>query len=79
VTAFYSGAVLPLQIRKALREAGLKAAADGIIAKPTDDLQEEWEYASQVRIADPVILAVSAVLKLTVADRQALFRRAGAF
>jgi hypothetical protein len=78
VTAFYSGAVLPLQIRKALREAGLKAAADGIIAKPTDDLQEEWEYASQVRIA-PVILAVSAVLKLTVADRQALFRRAGAF
>jgi hypothetical protein len=32
-----------------------------------------------VRIADPVILAVSAVLKLTVADRQALFRRAGAF
>jgi hypothetical protein len=80
VTAFYPGAVLPLQIRKAaLRAAGLKPAADSIIAKLSDELQEEWEYASQVRIADPVVLAIAAVLKMTVADRQALFRRAAAF
>jgi hypothetical protein len=78
-TAFYPGTVLPLQIRKALRASNLKAAADGIIGKLSDELQEEWEYASQVRVGDPVILAVADVLKLSVADRQALFRRAAAF
>jgi hypothetical protein len=77
-SAFYPPAVTPLQVRKALRQLGLKGAVEGIIETLSEEIREEWEYASMVRLNDAALLAVAAVLKLTEADRQALLRRAAA-
>lgn len=48
--------VTPLQMRKAIRAAGLKPTVDAFIASLDDDeITEAWEYATQINRNDPFI------------------------
>lgn len=69
--------VTPLQIRKALRQVGLKAAVDGYLATLPEEVAEEWEYALEVRRDNPTILAAADALGMTEAQADDLFRLAG--
>ncbi|MFL7903533.1 hypothetical protein ACJ41P_20530 [Azospirillum argentinense] len=71
--------VTPLQARKALRAAGLKAAADAFIATLPEEEQEEWDYAIEVRRDNAIIAKAAAHLGLDDDRIDALFRRASTF
>ena len=66
----------PLQIRKALRQMGLKAAIDTFIAGQSEEVQEAWEYAVQIDRDNALIAAAAAELNKTPADIDDLFRLA---
>lgn len=66
----------PLQIRKALRQMGLKAAIDTFIAGQDEEVQEAWEYAVQIDRDNALIAAAAAQLNKTEADIDDLFRLA---
>lgn len=68
--------VTPLQIRKALRQIGLKAAVDGYLATLPEEVAEEWEYALEVRRDNPTLLAAADALGMTEAQADDLFRLA---
>lgn len=68
--------VTPLQIRKALRQVGLKSAVDGYLATLPEEVAEEWEYALEVRRDNPTLLAAAEVLGMTEAQADDLFRLA---
>lgn len=66
-------AISPLQARKALRIAGLKAAVDAYIATLPEEDQEAWEYAVEVRRDNPIILSGAAALGISQAQLDDLF------
>ena len=66
----------PLQIRKALRQMGLKASIDAYIATQDDETQESWEYAVQIDRDNPLIAAAADELEKTEAEIDDLFRLA---
>lgn len=68
--------VTPLQIRKALRQVGLKAAVDSYLATLPEEVAEEWEYALEVRRDNPTLLAAADALGMTEAQADDLFRLA---
>lgn len=68
--------VTPLQIRKALRQVGLKAAVDGYLATLPEEVAEEWEYALEVRRDNPTLLAAADALGMSEAQADDLFRLA---
>jgi len=70
--------VTPLQMRKALRAAGLKSAVDAALAAQSEELREEWEFASEVRRDNATLTAFAASLGQTSADLDALFQLAAA-
>lgn len=70
--------VTPLQARKALRAAGLKAAADAFIATLAEEEREEWDYAIEVRRDNAIIAKAAAHLGLSAAAVDDLFRAAAA-
>ncbi len=62
--------VTPLQMRKAIRAAGLKPTVDAFIASLEDDeITEAWEYATQINRNDPFI--AMALTGLGWSDEQA--------
>jgi len=69
-------AVTPLQMRKALRAAGLKAQADAYLGTLSEEAQEAWEYCVEVRIDDAFIADAAAALGMTPGQRDNLFRLA---
>ncbi|CAO3457235.1 hypothetical protein [Azospirillum argentinense] len=71
--------VTPLQARKALRAAGLKAATDAFIATLPEEEQEEWDYAIEIRRDNAIIAKAAAHLGLDDDRIDALFRRASTF
>lgn len=68
--------VSPLQIRKALRQQGLKSAIDQYVATLSEEAQEEWEYATQIERRHPLIVAAATLLNKTEAEVDDLFRLA---
>lgn len=68
--------VKPLQMRKALRAAGLKAQADAYAASLSEEAQEAWEYASVIMRDDPFIEGARLALGMTQAQADDLFRLA---
>ncbi|WP_221795929.1 hypothetical protein [Aquisediminimonas sediminicola] len=68
--------VTPLQIRKALRQIGIKAQVDQYLATLAEDVVEEWEYATEVLRDNPTLLTASAALGMTEAQADDLFRLA---
>lgn len=66
--------ISPLQARKALRQAGLKAAVDAYVASLSEEEQEEWEYAIEVQRTGPTINNGWALLGRSQAELDDLFR-----
>lgn len=65
--------VLPLQIRKAIRQAGLKAAVDAYISTLDDEIIEEWEFALRIDRDHPLIASAATALEMTAAQVDELF------
>lgn len=65
------GALSPVQVRVALRQAGITAAmVDAVMAAIPDDMQRDiattyWEYATTIHRDHPLIGQISAALGLT--------------
>lgn len=64
-----------LEIRQALRDAGLKTAFDAWIAKRPAEEREEWEYGTEVRRDSRLITGFAAAKPLTDDEVRSLFRR----
>jgi len=69
-------AVYPLQIRKALRAAGLMASVKAILAQSSDEVNEAWECASVITRDNPMLLGVAQALDLSSEQVDTLFREA---
>jgi hypothetical protein len=68
--------VSPLQMRRALRVAGLRATVDAFVAQQSEEVQEAWEYATIIMRTDPMITAGMTALGLTAQQVDDLFRLA---
>lgn len=72
--------VSPLQMRRALRQLGLKAQVDSYIAalpaETKEVVEESWDYALDIPRADPLIAAAADGLGLDSAAVDDLFRLA---
>lgn len=69
--------VTPLQMRKALRQLGLKAAVDAYIATLPEEVGDEWEYALAIERTNPLLQAAIPALGMTSEQADDLFRLAG--
>jgi hypothetical protein len=69
----------PLQIRKALRAAGLHAGVVAYVAAADEETQEAWEYAGEFNRLDPFILAAQVALNKTDEEVDGLFQLALTF
>jgi len=69
----------PLQIRKALRAAGLHQQVVDYISASDDEVKEGWEYASEFKRLDPWVLAVQVALGKTDEEVDAIFELALTF
>jgi hypothetical protein len=68
--------VTPLQARKAIRLAGLKAAVDAYVSNLSEEQQEEWEYCVTVDRANGLVVSAAGALGMTDAQIDDLFRLA---
>jgi len=68
--------VTPLQMRRALRATGLKAIVDAALAAQSEEVREEWEFASEVRRDNATLNALGQSLGKSPADLDALFQLA---
>lgn len=69
--------VTPLQMRKALRQVGLKPAVDAYVASLADEeAVEEWEYAISMERGNPMLNSAAALLGMTEEQVDDLFRLA---
>ena len=69
----------PLQIRKALRVAGLHQLVVGFIETADEEIQEAWEYAGEFKRLDPLVLGVQQALGKTDEEVDAIFQLALTF
>lgn len=68
----------PWQIRKALNQAGLRAAVEAYISASSDqELKDGWEFATEFRSDDLFVLSMGAALGKTSEETQALIQLAG--
>lgn len=65
--------VTPLQARRALRKAGIKAEVDAYVETLDDDAQDAWEYALSVERNNPIVLGAGAALGMTEQQMDDLF------
>lgn len=65
--------VTPMQMRRALRAAGLKPAVDALLAQMPEEFIEAWEYAVTIERADPIIVAAGEALGKTAREIDDLF------
>lgn len=69
----------PLQMRKALRQLGLKTTVDAIVASQSEEVQEAWEYATEIKRDDPFVTSIGVALEKTEAEIDELFLLASSF
>ncbi len=68
--------VTPLQMRRALRAAGLKAGIDAYLASLGEEAQEAMEYAVEIRHDDPLVNAAATALGKSQEELDAIFQLA---
>lgn len=68
--------VSPIQMRKAIRRAGLREAVDAYLATAPDEIVEAWEYATVILYDDPSIEAARVALGMSDDAKADLFRLA---
>lgn len=69
-------AVTPLQMRRALRIAGLKAGIDTFLAQAGEEAEEAWEYAVEIRRDDVLVNMAATALNKSPEELDDLFRLA---
>lgn len=69
-------AVSPVQIRRALRQAGLYGAVSAFVAAADPDVQDAWEYATEIDRRSPLIAGAAEALGKSEAEIDDLFRLA---
>lgn len=69
-------AVTPLQARRAINAAGLRASIEAAIAAADQDAKDAWEYATEIRRDNALIASMAGALGLTSAQIDDLFRDA---
>lgn len=52
----------PLQVRRVLRDMGLLATVEAMVAASSDDVKDAWEYASEFRSDSALIASLAAQL-----------------
>lgn len=68
--------VSPLQMRRALRAAGLKDGIDDFLVGAGEEAQEAWEYATEIRRDNPLVAMAAAELDKSDDELDDLFRLA---
>ncbi len=68
--------VSPLQMRRALRQAGLYDAVTAYVAGQDADTQDAWEYAVQIDRMDPLIAGAASSFGMSDTAVDDLFRLA---
>lgn len=71
--------VSPWQMRRALNQLGLRAAVEGAIVNADQDTKDGWEYASEIRRDNPLIIGMATALGLGDAELDHLFLTAASF
>ena len=72
-------AVTPLQMRRALNAAGLRAAVEAAVAASDQDVKDAWEFALEIRRDNPLLTAMAAALSMTEEQVNDLFLQAASF
>lgn len=65
--------VTPWQIRKALNALRLRDAVEAAVAAGSQDMKDGWEFATEVRRDDPLVVAMGAALGKSSKDLDELF------
>lgn len=68
--------VTPRQFRRALSQAGLRAAVEAAIAAADEETQDTWEYAVSIERNHPMLVTMAAAIGVTDAQLDSLFRLA---
>ena len=68
--------VSPWQIRKALNQLGLRAAVEAAVSGSTQEVKDGWEFASEFRSDNELIIQLCHLLGKSDAERLALFQLA---
>ncbi|MDP9413177.1 MAG: hypothetical protein M3Q08_03605 [Pseudomonadota bacterium] len=68
--------VQPLQMRKAIRQLGLKAQVDTYVTATTEEKREAWEYAISIPRSHGLVIEAAAAMGWTAAQVDDLFRLA---
>lgn len=68
--------VSPLQMRRALRAAGLWSKFEAFLDTQSDEVKESWEYALSFERTDPLLLAAASEMNLSAGAIDNLFRAA---
>ena len=76
IVASVPESVTPLQMRKALRQLGLKATVDAYIATLDEETVEEWEYALAIERGNATLQAAAIGLGMTEEQADDLLRLA---
>ena len=76
--AYVPAAVTPLQLRRALRAAGLHTQIAAALVELGEEAQEAWEYAVTIPRGDPMIAGAATAINLTSEQVDELFRAAAA-
>lgn len=68
--------VSSLQMRRALRQSGMRDQVDAFIESSGEETKESWEYATRIPRGHSLVREVAAALKMSAADVDQLFRLA---
>lgn len=63
----------PWQIRKALNQTGLRGAVESAVASADQTTKDGWEFATEFRRDDPLLMSMGGALGKTEAEFDALF------
>lgn len=63
----------PLQMRKALRQLGVMATVQAVMAQADEETQEAWEYASEIKRTDAMIESMRIALGKSEEEVDQLF------
>ena len=65
--------ITPLQVRRALNQAGLRSSVESAIANASQDARDAWEFASEVKRDNEILDAMAAALGMSSAQVDSLF------
>ena len=69
----------PLQLRRALRQVGWMGDLKTYMTTAPEEIQEAWEYATEIPRLDPLVLAVQTQFQKTDQEMDQLFELAQTF